>query len=244
MSLLRATNLSKSFGGLMAVKEVDFDLPEGEIRAVIGPNGAGKSTLVGLISGRLPPSTGRIRFDGADITRLPAHDRVARGIAYTFQITSVFANLTCRENVVLAAQRRHLAEAGLFGRVDEDAVAEDAVRVLERVGIADRADVPAKEMAYGHQRLLEIGMGLALDGKLLILDEPTQGLSDSEIANFLDLIRGVAETKTVLLIEHNMTVVMELAQRITVMNFGEILAEGTPAAIRADDAVQRAYLGG
>lgn len=244
MSLLRATNLSRNFGGLMAVNAVDFDLPEGEIRAVIGPNGAGKSTLVGLIGGRLPPSTGTIQFDGADITRLPAHERVARGIAYTFQITSVFANLTCRENIVLAAQRRHMASAGLFGRVDEAAIADEAMAVLDRVGLADRADVLAKEMAYGHQRLLEIGMGLALDSKLLILDEPTQGLSDSEIANFLDLIRGVAQSKTVLLIEHNMTVVMALAQRITVMNFGEILAEGTPEAIRANDAVQRAYLGG
>lgn len=244
MSLLRATNLSRSFGGLMAVKDVDFDLPEGEIRAVIGPNGAGKSTLVGLIGGRLPPTAGGIQFDGADITRLPAHERVSRGIAYTFQITSVFANLTCRENVVLAAQRRHMARAGMFGRVDEGAIEEEAMVVLDRVGLADRADIRAKEMAYGHQRLLEIGMGLALESKLLILDEPTQGLSDSEIANFLDLIRGVAQSKTVLLIEHNMTVVMALAQRITVMNFGEILAEGTPDEIRADDAVQRAYLGG
>lgn len=244
MTLLSARNLSKNFGGLTAVKDVDFDLPAGEIRAIIGPNGAGKSTLVSLISGRIRPTTGTIAFQDRDITRLPAHRRVAQGIAYTFQITSVFANLTCRENILLPAQRGALAAAGPFGRVDTDALNQRAEEILTRVGLGDRADTKATEMAYGHQRLLEVGMGLALDAKLLILDEPTQGLSDSEIANFLDLIRGVAKETTVLLIEHNMTVVMELAQRITVMNFGEILAEGTPEEIRADDAVQRAYLGG
>lgn len=244
MTLLSARNLSKNFGGLSAVKDVDFDLPGGEIRAIIGPNGAGKSTLVSLISGRIKPTTGTIAFQDRDITRLPAHRRVAQGIAYTFQITSVFANLTCRENILLPAQRGAIAAAGPLGRVDTDSLNRKAEEILDRVGLGDRADTKATEMAYGHQRLLEVGMGLALDAKLLILDEPTQGLSDSEIANFLDLIRGVAQETTVLLIEHNMTVVMELAQRITVMNFGEILAEGTPAEIRANDAVQRAYLGG
>ncbi len=244
MTLLSTRTLSKNFGGLTAVRNVDFELEQGEIRAIIGPNGAGKSTFVGLISGRMPPSAGEITFDGQPITRLPAHARVARGIAYTFQITSIFANLTCRENILLPAQRRAVAEAGLFGRIDEAALNDRAEAILARVGLADRADAKAREMAYGHQRLLEVGMGLALDAKLLILDEPTQGLADSEIANFIALIRAVAADTTILLIEHNMAVVMELAQRITVMNFGEILAEGTPDDIRANDAVQRAYLGG
>lgn len=243
-ALLSTRNLSKNFGGLQAVQSVDFDLPAGEIRAIIGPNGAGKSTLVGLISGRIPPSAGSVSFAGEDITRLPAHARVARGIGYTFQITSVFANLTCRENILLPAQRKALAASGPFARIDEAALRETADAVLKRVGLADRADTKASELAYGHQRLLEVGMGLALEGSLLILDEPTQGLSDPEITGFLDLIRAVAKDRTVLLIEHNMTVVMELADRITVMNFGEVLAEGTPEEIRADDAVQTAYLGG
>lgn len=244
MTLLSTRSLSKHFGGLTAVGNVSFDLEEGEIRAIIGPNGAGKSTFVGLISGRMPADDGSITFDGEDITRLPAHARVDRGIAYTFQITSIFANLTCRENVLLAAQRRPLKQSGAFGRLDEAALAAEVEAILTRVGLSDRADIRAAELAYGHQRLLEVGMGLALDGKLLILDEPTQGLADTEIANFIALIKAVAADTTILLIEHNMAVVMELAQRITVMNFGEILAEGTPDEIRANDAVQRAYLGG
>lgn len=244
MSLLSTKGLSKNFGGLHAVRDVDFDLKEGEIRAIIGPNGAGKSTLVSLISGRQLPTAGSVSFQDRDITKLPAHARVAQGIAYTFQITSIFANLTCRENILLPAQREAVSKSGIFARLDREALNAQAEDILARVGLGDKAEVKAADMAYGHQRLLEVGMGLALNAKLLILDEPTQGLSDSEIANFLDLIRGVSKEATVLLIEHNMNVVMELAQRITVMNFGEILAEGTPAEIRANDAVQRAYLGG
>jgi branched-chain amino acid transport system ATP-binding protein len=243
-TLLQTRNLSKNFGGLAAVQSVDFDLQQGEIRAIIGPNGAGKSTLVGLISGRIAPSAGTIAFQGQFITKLPAHARVARGIAYTFQITSIFANLTCRENILLPAQRAAVAASGVFGRVDEAALITRVDEILARVGLRDQADTKAKEMAYGHQRLLEVGMGLALDAKLLILDEPTQGLADSEIANFIDLIRTVSRDTTILLIEHNMTVVMDLAQRITVMNFGEVLAEGTPEEIRANHDVQTAYLGG
>lgn len=244
MTLLSTRGLSKNFGGLHAVRDVDFDLQEGEIRAIIGPNGAGKSTFVSLISGRQLPTAGNVSFQDQDITKLPAHARVAQGIAYTFQITSIFANLTCRENILLPAQREAVAKSGVFARLDTETLDQQAEEILTRVGLSDKADVKAADMAYGHQRLLEVGMGLALNAKLLILDEPTQGLSDSEIANFLDLIRGVSKEATVLLIEHNMNVVMELAERITVMNFGEILAEGTPDEIRANDAVQRAYLGG
>jgi len=237
--LIETRALSRSFGGLKAVDAVDFRLEKGEIRAIIGPNGAGKTTLVGLICGRVTPSSGTILFEGRDITRLPAHARVMAGIAYTFQITSIFPKLTVYDNVALPVQRRLLA-GGRVRRSDLDAGVAEA---LEKVGLADRADVPAGDLAYGHQRLLEVAMGLALKPRLLILDEPTQGLSDGEIASFVALVRAIAGETTILLIEHNMQVVMELAETITVMNAGRILAEGAPEAIRADRAVQDAYLG-
>jgi branched-chain amino acid transport system ATP-binding protein len=238
--LLRTQGLSRHYGGLKAVDDVDFELTEGEIRAIIGPNGAGKTTLVGLVCGRVAPSAGRVVVDGEDITTKPAHRRARDGIAYTFQITSVFANLSAYDNVALAVQRR----LGLQGRVVPAALEAEVGEAMSRVSLADRAGELARNLSYGHQRLLEIAMGLALKPRLLILDEPTQGLSDGEIAGFVDLVREIASDATILLIEHNMQVVMELAERITVMNAGRILAEGTPAEIRADEAVQAAYLGG
>lgn len=226
--LLETSGLSRSFGGLAAVSDVDFSLAPGEVRAVIGPNGAGKTTFVSLISGRLAPGAGSIRFAGEDVTALPAFRRVQRGIAYTFQITSIYGNLTAEENVALAA---HGPGSGA------------GLEYLARVGLQDRARQRAATLSYGHQRLLEIAMGLALRPRLLILDEPTQGLSDAEIESFIALVRQVAKDATVLLIEHNMPVVMALAHRITVLDRGRILAEGSPAEIRANAAVQSAYLG-
>ena len=238
--LLTTTKLSRQFGGLRAVDDVSFALPAGEVRAIIGPNGAGKTTFVNLVCGRVRPTAGRIAFEGTDITGLPAHARVGRGIAYTFQITSVFANLSVFDNVALAAQGA-LMRSG--GKADDETVRSAVEAALNRVGLDDRRDATASTLAYGHQRLLEVAMGLALRPKLLILDEPTQGLSDVEIEGFLDLVRSIAETATVLLIEHNMAVVMELADTITVFNQGRVLAEGDPATIRRDEAVQHAYLG-
>lgn len=232
--LLSVKGLSKRFDGLHAVESVDLDLPEGEIRALIGPNGAGKTTLVGMIAGRIAASAGRVIFDGEDITRLPAHRRIARGMAYTFQITSVFAGLPVAENVALAARRQ--ARGAALGRA--------VATALDRVGLRDRADEMAGDLAYGHQRLLEIAMGIAQRPRLLILDEPTQGLAEGEIAGFARLVRALAAETTILLIEHNMDVVMALADRITVMDAGRVLAEGTPAEIHANAAVQAAYLGG
>ena len=243
VTLLSTEGLSRSFGGLRAVDNVDFRLASGEIRAVIGPNGAGKTTLVGLISGRIQPSEGRIVFDGEDVTRLSAHRRVGRGIAYTFQITSVFSNLSAFDNVALAVQNSMQRRSGSWRSLDAAELDRRTREALDQVGLAGRGGDKAAQLAYGHQRLLEVAMGLALSPKLLILDEPTQGLSDAEIAGFCDLVRSIAREATVLLIEHNMGVVMELAGRITVMNAGSILAEGTPAEIRADEAVQQAYLG-
>lgn len=232
VTLLQARGLTRHFGGLKAVEGVDLDLQQGEIHALIGPNGAGKTTLVSLLCGRIPAQAGTILLEGADITRLPAHARVRRGIAYTFQITQVFANLSVFDNVALAVQRRggHLLP--------------ETMEVLDRVGLAGRAGQIAGTLSYGHQRVLEIAMGLALRPRLLILDEPTQGLANAEIATFKALVRQMVPEATVLLIEHNMDVVMDLAERITVLNFGQVLASGTPAEVRADRAVQAAYLGG
>ncbi len=234
-TLLATEGLSRWFGGLRAVNDVSFTLSEGEIRALIGPNGAGKTTFVSLLCGRIPASLGRVIFDGEDVTRLPAHARMSRGMAYTFQITSIFANLTLFDNVALAVQRR----LGRDGRLEAE-----TLHALARVGLEDRASRTAGDLSYGHQRLLEIAMGLAQKPRLLILDEPTQGLSDPEIDNFRALIREVRAEATILLIEHNMDVVMSLADCITVLDMGAILAEGPPSEIRANAAVQRAYLGG
>lgn len=232
VTLLEARGLTRHFGGLKAVDGVDFDLEEGEIHALIGPNGAGKTTFVSLLCGRIPAQSGTIRFAGTDITRLPAHDRVRRGIAYTFQITSVYAHLPVFDNVALAVQSRGAAD-----------LRAETLAGLDRVGLAAEASKPAGQLSYGHQRLLEVAMGLALKPRLLILDEPTQGLANAEIDSFKALVRGVVPGASVLLIEHNMDVVMDLADRITVLNFGEVLARGTPAEIRANRAVQAAYLG-
>lgn len=232
VTLLAARGLTRRFGGLLAVDGVDLDLAPRGVHALIGPNGAGKSTLVGLLCGRLMPDAGQILLDGADITRLPAHLRVRRGIAYTFQITSVYPRLTVFENVALAAQREAVAD-----------LAGETMATLGKVGLTAAADDLAGNLAYGHQRLLEVAMGLALRPRLLVLDEPTQGLAETEIDAFKDLARALAGQASLLLIEHNMEVVMDLADRITVLNFGRVLATGTPEAIRANPAVQAAYLG-
>ena len=243
VTLLETTALSKNFGGLRAVRDVDFRLAGGEIRAIIGPNGAGKTTLVGVISGRIRPTAGTVAFKGRDITGLRAWERVIRGIVYTFQITSIYKNLTCYENVALAAQRRLMG--GLIDRfaLNEQRIADRVEAALSHVGLAGGMDRQADELPYGHQRLLEVAMGLALDPELLILDEPTQGLAQEEISGFCDLIRTISKTATVLLIEHNMSVVLELAEKITVMDRGAIIAEGSPAEIERHPEVQRAYLG-
>lgn len=231
--ILQSRALTRHFGGLRAVDGVDFDLHQGDIHALIGPNGAGKTTFVGLLSGRIPVQSGTITLDGRDITRLPAHARVRAGIAYTFQITSVYPRLSVFDNVALAVQQT--------GARDLNA---GVAAALARVNLSDRAGQEAGTLSYGHQRLLEVGMGLALRPRVLILDEPTQGLASGEIAGFKALVRSLVPETTVLLIEHNMDVVMDLATKVTVLTSGQVLATGTPAEIRANPAVQDAYLGG
>jgi branched-chain amino acid transport system ATP-binding protein len=231
-ALIETRDLALHFGGLRAVDGVDFILNPGEIHALIGPNGAGKTTFVSLLSGRRLPQSGTILLAGEDITRLPAHARVRKGIAYTFQITSIFPRLSVFDNVALAAQLH--GPRGLTARTRA---------ALARVGLEQMARQEAQTLAYGHQRLLELAMGLALGPRVLILDEPTQGLAASEIDGFKRLVESLVPETGVLLIEHNMEVVMDLATRITVLNFGRVLATGTPDGIRANPAVQEAYLG-
>lgn len=232
-ALIEAASLHRHFGGLRAVDGVDFRLEQGEIHALIGPNGAGKTTFVGLLSGRIPVQSGTILLGGEDITRMPAHVRVRKGIAYTFQITSIFPRLSVFDNVALAAQS---AGQGHIDRAVSDALA--------RVNLTGLEGNLAGNLSYGHQRLLELAMGLALKPRVLILDEPTQGLASGEIEGFKALVRSLVPETTVLLIEHNMDVVMDLATKITVLNFGQVLAKGTPDEVRANIAVQEAYLGG
>ncbi|MFC3087345.1 ABC transporter ATP-binding protein [Tabrizicola soli] len=230
--LIETRGLTLHYGGLKAVDGVDFTLEAGEIHALIGPNGAGKTSFVSLLSGRRLPQSGRILLAGEDITRLPAQLRVRKGIAYTFQITSIFPRLSVFDNVALAVQAQGTRDL------------ENRTRAaLARVGLDGLEEQEAGTLSYGHQRLLELAMGLALKPRLLILDEPTQGLAASEIEGFKALVRSLVPETTVLLIEHNMEVVMDLASRITVLTFGRVLASGTPAAIRANPAVQEAYLG-
>ena len=232
-AMIEATGLTRHFGGIRAVEGVDFSLAQGEIHALIGPNGAGKTTFVSLLSGRIPVQSGTIRLGEEDITALPAHIRVRKGIAYTFQITSIYPRLSVYDNVALAAQSR--GAAGLKTQV---------AGALGRVGLGDLATQSAGTLSYGHQRLLELAMGLALRPRVLILDEPTQGLAAGEIERFKTLVSSLTPDTTILLIEHNMDVVMDLATRITVLNFGQVLATGSPDAIRRNPHVQAAYLGG
>lgn len=228
MTLLETQGLTRRFGGLLAVDSVDFQLETDEVHALIGPNGAGKSTFVGMVSGRIPASAGRVQFDGRDVTGHAAHARIRAGMAYTFQITSVYARLSVFENVALALGRR---------------THSDVMHALDRVDLADRAAQIAGDLSYGHQRLLEIAMGVAQSPKLLILDEPTQGLAEVEIDGFKQIVQSLRGQTSILLIEHNMSVVMALADRITVLDQGAVLARGTPAEIQQNPAVQSAYLG-
>ncbi|MGH2403549.1 MAG: ABC transporter ATP-binding protein [bacterium] len=242
--LVQTIGLQKSFGGLEAVRPIDFRLDPGEIRAIIGPNGAGKTTLVSMISGRIAPTSGRVLFDGRDITGLAAHERVMRGIVYTFQIISIFRSLTVFENVALPAQRRLMRSLRGHVALDPRHLEERVGAALEDVGLGHAGDLEAGSLPYGHQRLLEVAMALALAPRVLILDEPTQGLGPDETLALAALIRKIAAGVTILLIEHNMQVVLDLSSKITVMDRGAIIAEGSPREIEANADVQRVYLGG
>lgn len=245
--ILETRGLSRQFGALAAVADVDFAVEPGELRAVIGPNGAGKTTFFHLVSGVLRPTRGQVLLAGTDVSALGAPDRCRRGISRTFQITSLFPELTVLENVRIAMQLKGGGNFRLFRGGPLLAATERAARqALDFLMLHDRARDPASTLAHGEQRLLEIAMALAQQPSVLLLDEPTQGLSVEESAATVAAIRRIAHERnlTIVLVEHDMDVVFNVADRISVLNFGRLIAEGTPAAIRANPEVQKAYLGG
>jgi branched-chain amino acid transport system ATP-binding protein len=247
--LLVTENLTRRFGELVAVDSVDLVVEEGEFRSVIGPNGAGKTTLFNCITGALAASEGTVRFDGEDVTDLPSHERVRRGIGRSFQITNVFGGLSVRENVRLAAQavgEPHLSPRELLLR-DHTGFADVEARtdeVLAQVDLDGRGHERASSLSYGDRRRLEIGLVLATDPKIVLLDEPTAGMGAEETAATMDLIGDVLADRSLLLIEHDIELVMDVSDRITVLERGAILTTGTPAEVAGDDEVQQAYLGG
>ena len=243
IEFLSTNGLTRQYGGLTAVDNVDFNLCQDRIHAIIGPNGAGKTTLVNLICGRVKPSSGNIIYKGKDITSLSSEKRVQSGIVYTFQVTSIFSNLSCYENVAISVQRSLKALQGKLLMVSESVIEKHVSKSLGRVGLNGKENQTAGTLPYGHQKLLEVAMSLAADPELLILDEPTQGLAQAEIENLIALIRDISKSVNVLLIEHNMGVVFSLAEYVTVMDSGTIMAEGTPLEIENNRGVQDLYLG-
>ena len=245
MAILETHGLTMEFRGFRALDGVDLRVEPGELHAIIGPNGAGKTTLFNLLSGLLRPTAGRIKFDGRDITGLAPHDLARRGIARSFQITSIFPHLSVVANIELALQSRTRLGYAWWGsdrmlRRFDDRAAE----ILTEIGLAGMAAREVATLPYGHKRVLEIGLAIALEPTLLLLDEPTAGLSVEDAARIVDVVRRVARARSIILVEHNMGVVAELSQRITVLARGRVLAEGTYEALRANPAVVEAYLGG
>ncbi len=244
--ILETRRLSKTFGALQAVCDVDLNVEPGELRAIIGPNGAGKTTLFHLISGVLRASAGEVRFRAHDVTSLSASARCRRGMSRTFQITSIFGDLSVVENVRLAIQLKGGGNFTLLGGWQLLRETERRAReVLGDLRLDDRATLGANTLPHGEQRLLEIAMALAQEPDLLLLDEPTQGLSSEETAATIAVITRIARERglTILLVEHDMDVVFSVADRITVLDFGQVIADGSPADVRASAAVQKAYLG-
>jgi branched-chain amino acid transport system ATP-binding protein len=242
--ILRIESLSKNFGGLRVTDQVTLDVRPGELHAVIGPNGAGKTTLINQISGLLTPDAGRILFGGEDVTRLPVHARAARGLARSFQITSILPRFSVLENVALAVQARAGTSFRFFGRAaDEEALNAPALAALAQVGLAQRAGAPAGELSHGEKRALEPAIALAMEPKLLLLDEPMAGTGRDETERLVAALRSLKGRFPMVLVEHDMAAVFALADRISVLIYGRILASGTPDEVRADPQVVTAYLG-
>jgi branched-chain amino acid transport system ATP-binding protein len=242
--LLHIESLTKRFGGVVAADAITLDIARGECRAVIGPNGAGKTTLIGLLAGEIAPQDGSIRFAGGDITALSVNRRSQLGLARSFQITSLFSDFTALDNVALAAQAHSGHSFRFFADARREAALRDAAQAaLDRVGLGARADTRVDKLSHGEQRQLEIALALATRPRLLLLDEPMAGMGPDESARMVALLRELKANLTILLIEHDMETVFALADRITVLVYGRVIASGDPAAIRADAAVREAYLG-
>jgi branched-chain amino acid transport system ATP-binding protein len=242
--LLQIEALSKRFGGILASDDITLEVPRGELHAIIGPNGAGKTTLIAQLSGQLRADSGHLRFAGEDITALPMYRRSALGLARSFQITSLFLDFTALDNVALAAQA-HAGHSFHFWR-DARRQAElrgPALAALRRVGLEGRADRPASVLSHGEHRQLELAMALASKPRMLLLDEPMAGMGPEESARMVKLLRELKGELTILLIEHDMEAVFALADRITVLVYGRVIASGAPAEIRANQQVRDAYLG-
>jgi branched-chain amino acid transport system ATP-binding protein len=243
-ALLKIAGLSKRFGGVVASDGIVLDVRPGELHAVIGPNGAGKTTLIGELTGEVTPDAGRIYFEETDITSLPVYARSALGLARSFQITSLFLDFTALDNVALAVQA-HSGHSFRFWRRarEETALREPARAALRRVGLGDRTDILAANLSHGEQRQLELAMALANKPRLLLLDEPMAGLGADESARMVTLLRELKHEFPILLVEHDMEAVFALADRVTVLVYGRVIASGTPQAIRANEEVRQAYLG-
>jgi branched-chain amino acid transport system ATP-binding protein len=244
--ILETHKLRKEFGALVAVANVSIKVRANTLHSIIGPNGAGKTTFFNLLSGNIEPTSGRVIFKGRDITRLPLHRTAHLGIGRSFQITNIFPNLTVLENIRLACQALGRDNFRFFQHYRRFRQYEErAWDVINRVGLKARALTPARTLPHGDQRKLELGMILAPDPEVLLLDEPTAGMAAEQVPELMALIQGIQEAgdKTVMLVEHNMNVVMSASDYITVMHQGQVLAEGTPAEIAANEVVQSAYLG-
>jgi branched-chain amino acid transport system ATP-binding protein len=243
-ALLQIEGLTKRFGGVVASDNITLDVPRGELHAIIGPNGAGKTTLIGQLTGELTPDAGTIRFDGADITGLQVYQRSQLGLARSFQITSLFLDFTALDNVALAVQA-HAGHSFRFWRNarSEPELREPARTALERVGLAGRADALVANLSHGEHRQLEIAMALATRPRMLLLDEPMAGMGPDESARMVRTLRELKQELTILLIEHDMEAVFALADRITVLVYGRVIASDTPQAVRQNPEVRDAYLG-
>jgi branched-chain amino acid transport system ATP-binding protein len=242
--LLRIENLVRRFGGIVATDNLSLDIARGELHAIIGPNGAGKTTLISQLIGQLRPTAGAIRFAGEDVTHLPAWKRSRLGLARSFQITSLLPNFTAADNVALAAQARDGHSFRFFGNArKEKKLREAAQAALDRVGLGSRADVVVSKLSHGEQRELELAVALATQPQLLLLDEPMAGLGITESARMVKLLADLRREVTIVLVEHDMNAVFALADRITVLVYGRVIASDVPAAIRTNDEVKRAYLG-
>ena len=240
---LRMEKVSNSFGGLVAVDSVSFDVAPGERRAIIGPNGAGKTTLFNLINGTLPLSSGKIFLLGEDITRMPCHRRARKGIARTFQITNLFSDLTVIENIVLGVQAMRRTKFVFYKHLSsQQNLYEKGMEVLSRVGIENYKDEVVKTLSYGMQRQIEVLLAMTGNPLLLLLDEPTAGLSPSEASTMVGLLKKMPSSVTILIIEHDMDVAFELADRVSVLQSGKIIAEGTVEEIKQNHSVQEIYL--